>query len=605
MVDEIIVDLGPWCKGALFFSQSAFPMYVLRRICYWFVTLAYVVSFGHQVGANPTISVTFPCGWDGVTKPITVERGYPAYAGCGTSSLGATNIVGGLNTVVGSNTVANFVIGGINDCMDLTVKLYVNGQVWGYWHEGAGAATLTKVHSESFGGTGCDGDNSNRTYCVTINNNTLTTKRYCWFARAPLNGVIGGSCVLVASGASTYTCVTVPQSYVGVELKDTTFMPNDPDNPDQPAPGSPSSPGDDVTGTNINNTVGSNTNNGSGTTITDYDAGTAIYVNGTNGGIVWTNVPTGSGTSPLNTATFQAGASAIYDAITKAANQNHADLQNLLKKTNPVVVNMTNDLSVFVTNNNNISVTNAGLGELSAGVSNVNDKLAWMTNFFAGQTNVSVVEALIVERAYEHALPVSNAFAMGAQGLVTEYSVTMDDPGAINVEMGKIYNGASIAGSMGTIDLNPLHNEKIAAFAPFVRKFFLWLSTLILIWSMVGVIEGYAKALPSARQAQGSTQAVLGSNLSLGAAILCATLITTAIVSFATWVVGQTNVYYAVLNLGPFQDAPDYIRRSLFLLDAFFPIMEVITHWVGLVAWRWIAMGAYGLASTLIRFFIS
>jgi len=158
------------------------------------------------------------------------------------------------------------------------------------------------------------------------------------------------------------------------------------------------------------------------------------------------------------------------------------------------------------------------------------------------------------------------------------------------------------------VDLNPLHNASFADLAAMVRAFFVWMFTAGFVLGIVKMVEGYVQASTSARQAQSSGTAILGTNINSGLAIAMAAVIT--VVLTAIPVVGMAflathgGAFSAVLGVNPFTGVSGPVAGAIYLADAFIPLDMLITQTFWMIVGR-ISMGAtYWTATTIVRFLV-
>lgn len=357
------------------------------------------------------------------------------------------------------------------------------------------------------------------------------------------------------------------------------------------------SPGSDVPGGNTPNSTGANTN-----TVNDTPR-----FNSTN--FYNTNIIYAANSNAATEGTLKSFADMTYKVLNDGFEQNRQGLANLLVSAtngNQIAYNGYSTISNSLRGLSNAIAglgTNGGSGELNS--NNIN----WV-RFHASNTVVAVnnltnylnpSNSIITSGQKDTLVTSGTDAASGVKGDIDALSAglsptvgsTMPGAASMNISIGDF-----------TFDCNPLttYGGVIGGVASFCRQLFTWAFTLGFILACIKVTHGTMQASAAARQASAASATP---GVSSGTALVMAGAITVAIATVpALLVTAMGGGVLSVLGASPWDGASGAIGTGIYLLNAFMPLDAVVNYAVSFVIFRFGAMGAFWVSSTITRFLV-
>ena len=158
-----------------------------------------------------------------------------------------------------------------------------------------------------------------------------------------------------------------------------------------------------------------------------------------------------------------------------------------------------------------------------------------------------------------------------------------------------------------TIDLNPFHVEWVVSLASFVRNLVAWIFAVGLVYRNTSLLIATIQGLGATRQATASGQAILGINANLATALVCAGLITAAMLAVPMYVsdwFGANNLFSVITN-NPFHNASGgTVANSIWMTDQFFPLAFMVWCVVSGIVFRLNLAPVIWLVQTITRFLV-
>ena len=158
-----------------------------------------------------------------------------------------------------------------------------------------------------------------------------------------------------------------------------------------------------------------------------------------------------------------------------------------------------------------------------------------------------------------------------------------------------------------TIDLNPFHVEWVVSLAAFVRNLVAWIFAAGLLYRNASLLIAAIESLGATRQASASGQAILGVNANLATALVCAGLITAAMLAvpvyFSDWF--NANNLFSVITNNPFHNVSGgTVANSIWMADQFFPLSYMIWCVVTGILFKLNLAPVIWLVQTVTRFLV-
>ena len=244
-------------------------------------------------------------------------------------------------------------------------------------------------------------------------------------------------------------------------------------------------------------------------------------------------------------------------------------------------------------------VTSSGTNVLSLTNVAQENTLAGISNLLAGATNGSPTD----QQAR------GQVAASDGVSALHRMAGSMSAPEQ-NEHYGTPLDGWSVSvpyGSGYTIDLNPFHMGWVVSLAAFVRNLVSWIFAVGLVHRNATLLITAIQSLGSTRQASASGQAILGVNANLATALICAGLITAAMLAvpvyFSDWF--NANNLFSVITNNPFHNVSGgTVANSIWMADQFFPLSYMIWCVVTGILFKVNLAPVIWLVQTVTRFLV-
>jgi hypothetical protein len=229
------------------------------------------------------------------------------------------------------------------------------------------------------------------------------------------------------------------------------------------------------------------------------------------------------------------------------------------------------------------------------------------TNTSPGVTNLSDLTNAISAR-------VNAQQSLGLQAANADLTVDSMDKGAFMAQFSGSANLPSAPSpsiyvtTIGgvSVDLNPMHLTEFAQVAAWFRKLVAWFAAFAFAIAAYSIVYQAILSMGSWRQAQASGEAVLGTNVNTGVALVCAGLITVALAGvpaiWSNWWSDQG--FSSVFSSAPWMSDVDAISGGVNMINQWIPLASIMTYLTTYFSFYLGAGAAVRFVQTVIRFLV-